>query len=130
MTRYLIICILIAAAGCCNATMDKLQFHYSTSIFPKKGETLLGKPHEWWNPDVSWRNKYKNYPEDKRPAFPGAMTALVFLTDAWHLFKFLMLALLSAAAGMTQKKPWHIARAALIAYVLFTGAFMIVFRVL
>ncbi|HMN90249.1 MAG TPA: hypothetical protein PKD70_06110 [Saprospiraceae bacterium] len=119
----------IIAAAFCNAVMDKLQFHYSSSIFPRKGEILLGKSHDWWNPAVSWRNKYKNWPNDARPAFPFAKTALVFLTDAWHFAKCLMIILISAGVAIvTQRKPIHAVAAFFIYYAIFSIAFEFVFR--
>ena len=35
---------------------------------------------------MSWKNKYKE--DEKTPKFFGSTTFFVFLTDAWHLFKF------------------------------------------
>jgi hypothetical protein len=95
MKKYWIVFVclgLIATAGLLNGAMDKLQFHYSKSVFPKGDDTLLGLDEQYWNPAISWKNKYKDWPEDPRPAFPGAITWGVFLTDAWHLLKWLMLA--------------------------------------
>ncbi|MBX2842229.1 MAG: hypothetical protein KTR26_10680 [Flammeovirgaceae bacterium] len=67
--------------------MDTLQFHFGRSIFQdvSKFET------EFWNPDISWKNKYKDYPKDKSPKFPGATTLFVGLTDGWHFFQAVML---------------------------------------
>lgn len=91
--QILIICAgLMLLAGATNGVMDTLQFHYGQSVFPTDpGEKLLGGSRQYWDPKVSWENKYKNYPDDQRPAFPFSKTALVFLTDGWHLFQFLML---------------------------------------
>lgn len=91
--RIGLICLaLIFTAGMLNGVMDTLQFHYPQSVFPKGEETFLGQGEIYWNPAISWRNKYKDYPMDKRPKFIGATTFLVSLTDAWHLLKTLMLA--------------------------------------
>lgn len=85
--------LLLLVAGVSNGIMDTLQFHYGKSLFPKvEGETLLGQDREFWDPEISWKNKYRDYDAgDKRPAFWLSTTALVFLTDAWHLFQFIML---------------------------------------
>ncbi|RME95485.1 MAG: hypothetical protein D6772_13110 [Bacteroidetes bacterium] len=92
--RYgiLLICLsLIGVAGLLNGTMDTLQFHYGKSIFPKQvHEQLLGQPRQFWDPTISWKNKYKDWPHDPRPRFPGATTWAVMFTDAWHLLKALM----------------------------------------
>lgn len=89
----LVACLgLIFLGGLVNGVMDTLQFHYSTSIFPQsENETFLWKGRQFWDPKESWKNKYKNWPEDPRPAFPGATTWLVSLTDAWHLLKTIMM---------------------------------------
>lgn len=85
----ILLCVILAAIF--NAGMDKLVHHYSSSIFN-------GNKPLFWDPAQSWRNKYKNYPTDKRPKFPFATTILVWATDGWHLFKQGMLS--------TQAVPW------------------------
>lgn len=74
-------------AGLCNGTMDSLQFHYPATVFsnPKRFD------QRFWNPSESWKNKYRNGDVKQGEAFPFSSTALVFTTDGWHLFKFLML---------------------------------------
>lgn len=94
--------ILFALAGVFNAFMDKLQFHYPNSIFPKLGND------KFWNPSVSWKNKYKDWDGgDRRAKFPFSKTTLVFLTDGWHLFQFLMLTCFSAACVPPVAVWWH-----------------------
>lgn len=79
---FSIIVFLITAAGISMAVMDKLQFHYLRSDFS------LSRNQQFWNPELSWVNKYK----------PGSMTEpkfflstswLVGFTDGWHLFKMI-----------------------------------------
>jgi hypothetical protein len=72
-------------AGFCKGIMDTLQFHYAKSSFADRDPLF-------WNPKVSWRNKYKNGDPQAGPKFPFSTTWLVFLTDAWHLFQTVMLA--------------------------------------
>lgn len=77
--------ILIILASISEAIMDKLQFHYHKSIFkfnPVKYNQLF------WDASISWKNKYKENSMTE-PKFYGSTTMFVFLTDAWHLFKFL-----------------------------------------
>ena len=69
-------------ASVCNAVMDVLAFKYRKSIFSKLNP-------KFWNPNKSYKNKYKNNDEKNGPAFFGSTTFLVFTTDAWHLFQFL-----------------------------------------
>ena len=77
---------LLFLAGALNATMDVLSFRYKTSIFSK-----YTKLQEFFNPQESWVNKYKNNNPELGPKFFGSKTFLVFLTDAWHLAKILMI---------------------------------------
>lgn len=105
MITTLIVLGFFSIGGICNAIMDVLQFRYEKSIFKR-----------WpsWDPKVSWENKWKMKrildsayfsPEiaTKKPwyylgaykpkyveRFPFSSTALVFLTDPWHFFKWMM----------------------------------------
>ena len=46
----------------------------------------LGMGNRFWDFQTSWKNKYKNYDKgDLRPAFPGATSFAVSLTDGYHL---------------------------------------------
>jgi hypothetical protein len=85
--------VLIFLAGICNAMMDVLEFRYDTSIFSFWNNQL------WVNPTYSWVNKWK-WDGDRKigERFLGSSTVFVFLTDLWHLSKFLMLVLLMGGA--------------------------------
>ena len=67
--------VLLCAAGLGKAVADSVA-HGSPRLlrwFPK-----------WAGPE-SWRNKYRNGDPAKGPAFWLSTTALVFLSDLWHL---------------------------------------------
>jgi hypothetical protein len=75
----------LVIAHAAKGAADKLQFHYG------RGWTAGLKDH-FWKPSESWRNKYRSGPDGKliRPLeerFPLSTTALVFLTDGWHLLQ-------------------------------------------
>ena len=72
---------LLLLAGISEAIMDKLQFHYSLSVFSKFNPLF-------WNPEISWKNKWKNGDSLQGEKFWLSSTLFVFTTDAWHLFKF------------------------------------------
>ena len=74
--------ILTIFAGLSEAVMDTLQFHFYKSPFVKYNP-------QFWNPQLSWRNKYKKGDPALGPKFPGSTTIFVSLTDGWHLFKLL-----------------------------------------
>ena len=74
--------IFIVLAGLAEAVMDTIQFHYSISIFSKFKA-------KFWDPTISWRNKYKGGEPAAGPKFWGSTTIFVGLTDGWHLFKLI-----------------------------------------
>jgi hypothetical protein len=74
--------LFLALFGFFEAVMDKLQFHYNKSVFKNF------KNQQFWNPKISWKNKWKNGDKDKGEKFPFSSTLFVFTTDAWHLAKF------------------------------------------
>lgn len=134
MAARLLICLfLLALAGAANGVMDTLQFHYSASVFPRgEDETLLGRDRQFWDPDQSWRNKYREWPHDKRPAFVGATTYFVFLTDGWHLAQMIMLTafqlgLLLPLGWRYRWRWWHLVLGLLVAKVVFGGAFQLLY---
>ena len=67
----------------CNVTMDEIQFHWERLF----GHWFPAGKDQWWNPAISWKNKYKE------SYFWTVIfsTILVFTTDFWHLLKFLFL---------------------------------------
>ena len=69
--------------GISEAVMDTLQFHFFKSIFSNFKKQLF------WDPAISWKNKYKNGDPKQGPKFPLSTTLLVGLTDGWHFFKLL-----------------------------------------
>ena len=70
--------LLIALAGISKAVQDKTSFHFERSIFFHKSD--------FWNPEKSWKFKWKNGDPKQGERFPLSTTLLVSLTDAWHLF--------------------------------------------
>jgi len=96
--------ILLIFAGFFNAIMDTLFTHYSSSIFKNLNPLF-------WNPEVSWQNKWAQpfpqpyepkwyyfcWPPPYKERFPYSSTIFVWMTDAWHLSKSLMLACIMGA---------------------------------
>ena len=74
--------ILFFLAGASEGVMDTLQFHYYRCFFNSLNPTF-------WNPYISWKNKYTLGNPNLGAKFPGSTTIFVFTTDAWHLFKFI-----------------------------------------
>jgi hypothetical protein len=78
----MILLTFLSLVGLFEGIMDKLQFHYNKSIFKNF------KNKQFWNPKISWKNKWKNGDKDKGEKFLFSSTLFVFTTDAWHLAKF------------------------------------------
>ncbi|HUV85163.1 MAG TPA: hypothetical protein VMV86_05590 [Methanosarcinales archaeon] len=84
----LILAVVIIIA---NVTSDEIKSKWSCIFgfwFPKgsKGE-------QWFNPSLSWQNKYK---KTKFWTFVFS-TALVMFTDFWHLLKFIIISCVVSA---------------------------------
>jgi len=92
--------ILIIIAGALNAIMDKLVFAFKSSIFKDLNP-------RFWDVKQSWKNQWKwplqpydswyyfgLYTPRYKENFPYSNTFLVWVTDAWHLTKSIMLGLI------------------------------------
>ena len=114
---------LMFAAGFFNATMDKLTFHYSGSVFEEFNSNF-------WNPKKSWVNKWK-LDENGKPIvgkerFLGSSTIFVKFTDAWHAAQSLMLLCFFLAAVFY--KRWKLWFDLVLFYLAFSGAFNLFFH--
>ena len=95
----LILCLLFLAVGsAANAVMDKISFHFDKSIF-------WDKDKRFWNPAISWINKWKDGDPLKGESFWGSSRWFVSLTDAWHRFKSFQLWCYAAAVAIIIEVP-------------------------
>lgn len=85
--------LLIILAAILNAAMDILNARYKQSIFYTENPKL----NQFTDSAISWKNKWKNGDRTQGELFFGSSTFLVWTTDAWHLFKTLMLLCFSIA---------------------------------
>ncbi len=71
---------LMVASGYADGTREALKFHYGSfkAEHPNANDS-------YWNPDKSWTRKYKNGDANQGDAFFLSSTALVSLTDGYHL---------------------------------------------
>ncbi len=80
-SQVIAILLLVFIAGMSKGVSDTLQFHYPKSVF-----ATFANQEQYWNPAISWKNKYKDYDKgDTREAFIFSRSLLVWYTDAWHL---------------------------------------------
>jgi hypothetical protein len=111
--------VLVALAGVFNAVMDVLNFKFHSSIF------RFWNNQQWINPSLSSANKWK-YENSiwAGERFFGSSTFLVFITDMWHLSKFLMLLLITSSVVFYHPIiNWYVDW--LLMYVCFTATFEI-----
>ena len=66
-------------AGTFNGVSQDLLFHYDEfeATFPNTDP-------QFWDPEISWTNKYKNGDPLQGARFPGSTTILVGTTDGYH----------------------------------------------
>mgnify|MGYP003402907742 CR=1 FL=1 len=92
-------------SGFAEGTQDALNFHYSSfkRVHPKARD-------QFWNPAISWTNKYKNHDPQLSERFIGSSTFLVWTTDGWHRMKAInRLGVVGASIiiPIGEKKKWH-----------------------
>jgi hypothetical protein len=87
--------LLLILAGISKAVKDRIMTGWSTSKFKQWGFN-----REWWDNQISWRNKWKTdgVLVSQKEKFPLSSTVLVFITDAWHCFDLIFI--LSFAFGV------------------------------
>lgn len=81
--KYLITGSAMFVSGMLDGTIETLQWHYDQGFKPK----FPRASQQFWNPAVSWKNKYKDGDPSMGPKFYGSTTAFAFTTDAYHLLR-------------------------------------------
>ena len=98
VATYIIVALLAVLWAFCDAAQDAITFKYDNSVFAKS------KHRQYFDPAISWKNKYKDGDSSKGARFFGSTTFLVWLTDFWHLLKFIkmnaMWGAISVAGGV------------------------------
>ena len=75
---------LVFTGGAAKGFNETLQFNYK--IFEK---TFPGANKQWFDPKISWRNKYEGGNPDNGPKFFLSTSLLVMFTDQYHLNNFI-----------------------------------------
>lgn len=83
---------LILVSGSAKGFNETLQFNYD--IFRKK---FPDANRQWFDPRVSWRNKYEGGNPDNGPKYFMSTSLLVMFTDQYHLNNFIHKASLMSA---------------------------------
>lgn len=73
----------VFVSGLLDGTIESISYHYDNGFkarFPNVND-------QFWNPAISWTNKYKNGDCTQGEKFTGSTTVFVFTTDAYHLLR-------------------------------------------
>jgi hypothetical protein len=96
---------LLVLAGAAKGLNETLEFnwHGFAAVFPKANP-------KWFYPQQSFKNKYKDGNPENGAKFPLSTSALVFLTDQYHLDNFIQRGAITAALVIKigeGKKPFR-----------------------
>lgn len=96
---------LMFLAGAADGTVEALQYRYYRfeQIFPTAND-------QFWNPQLSWRNKYKNGDPALGPKHVGSTTWLVWTTDGYHMIRHAKFTFITGALIFKfgeKKKRWY-----------------------
>jgi len=96
---------LLVLSGAAKGLNETLEFNWQgfAAVFPKANS-------KWFYPQESFANKYKDGDPEKGAKFPLSTSALVFLTDQYHLDNFIQRGAITAALVIKigeGKKPFR-----------------------
>lgn len=116
-------------AGFCDGTKDAISFHYGSfqKVHPQANP-------QFWNPQLSWVNKYKNGDPAQGEKYLGSSTVFVPFQDAWHGLKAgntLFTIGSSIIIPIGQKKSWKFyAKEIAIGYICNRAGFYLSYNIL
>ena len=90
-------------AGIADGGAESLKFHYD------QVDARFNLNDSYWNPAVSWRNKYSRGLSTMGPKFPGSTTYLVWTTDGYHMLRSVRNMTITGAIVLHpwSKKKWY-----------------------
>lgn len=80
---YAVPCGAMLLSGMIDGTLESIKWHYETGFKPH----FKNLNDDMWDPERSWKNKYKNGDPAQGPKFFGSTTAFAFTTDAYHALR-------------------------------------------
>lgn len=83
---------LVFVGGAAKGFNETLLFNYR--IFEK---TFPSANKQWFDPKVSWRNKYEGGNPDNGPKYFGSTSLFVMATDQYHMNNFIQRAAIMSA---------------------------------
>lgn len=80
---YLITGSSMFVSGMLDGTIESISYHYDNG-FKKRFHNIN---NQFWDPSVSWQNKYKNGNSLMGPKFAGSTNMFVCTTDGYHMLR-------------------------------------------
>jgi hypothetical protein len=80
---YLVTGSSMLVSGMLDGTIESISYHYDNGFknrFPKIN-------NQFWDPSISWKNKYKDGNSQLGPKFTGSTNMFVCTTDAYHMLR-------------------------------------------
>jgi hypothetical protein len=80
--KYAILGTSMMVSGMLDGTIETISHHYGNfkGVFPNAND-------KFWDPSISWKNKYKNNNYTMGPKYPGSTNFFVWTTDGYHLLR-------------------------------------------
>jgi hypothetical protein len=124
ITYIILISIFILISGMCDGMAEMLKFH-TLSFFKKFPKA---NPN-YWSPNLSWTNKWKNGDYRQGEKFWQSSRALVWSTDAYHLFRMFRNVLIFISIVLPLVLPfWYLYLIGYcILYLIYTSGFSLIF---
>ncbi len=80
---YFITGSAMLASGMLDGTIESISFHYEKG-FKRR---LPNTNDQFWDPSISWKNKYKYGNSEMGPRFAGSTNIFVCTTDGYHMLR-------------------------------------------
>jgi len=93
--------LFLSLAAVSNAGMDILDHNYQKSFASNWNE-------QFWNPAISWQNKYINHDKQQGRIQWLFFDKPVFFTDGWHLLKAFMILFIALSIAIWIKGKWYL----------------------
>jgi len=84
-------------AGAADGIAESVKWHYDS--FDKRFNAY----DPYWDPNISWKNKYLNNDPLQGPKFPGSTTMFVWVTDGYHMTRMVKN---TSMVGAVVIHPW------------------------
>lgn len=120
--------LLTFASGMADGGAEALKWRYD------RVDMNFNLNDSYWNPQVSYRNKYKGGITANGPKFPGSTTYLVWTTDGYHMLRmvrnttFIGGVTIRIGKGVKRRKWWDYAAEFGGYYMAYTAGFNLVYE--